>query len=105
MKIKFVRDVVVTDSQGNSHAFGRETILTVTELFRVVGGVALTMDGIDLWVGNEPFAILMGEPEPVVPEYIPCQPYKEMGDYTVRYYRDGIYYDADELPAKFLIAK
>lgn len=59
MQIKFTRAVVVIDSQGNLHAFGRETILTVTQIFRVVGGATLMMDGIDLWVGNEPFAILL----------------------------------------------
>jgi hypothetical protein len=53
-------------------------------------------------VPEKSYSILLGE---VVPEFVPCRPYIEVGDFTVRWYHNGDYYDTDELPAKFLIGK
>lgn len=38
-----------------------------------------------------------------LPVFVPVQPYLEIGDYRIRFYRNGVYYDPDEMPEKFLI--
>lgn len=57
-----MRAVVATDSQGNMHAFSAETIVVVQKINRVFDAVSIEVDGDTIFIGNEPFAILMPDP-------------------------------------------
>jgi hypothetical protein len=102
MTIKFLRAVVAVDANGNFHAFSAESIIEVESVSHTHGFKSIQVEGNTIFIGEEPFAILL---EPPLPVFIPWQPYLEIGDYTVRWYHNGGHYDTDQLPAKFLVGK
>lgn len=74
MTIKFVRSIIAVDSNGGFHAFSSENVLEVDNIDYTHGFKSIQIQGATIFVGEEPFAILIPEREPKLESFVVGNP-------------------------------
>jgi len=105
MLITLNQHVIATNSRGRTVSLRPNAPIAVDSIKFSRGRLRIKMGGAYIVVSASLLAAVEDGSVEQAPEYIACQPYASIDDYTVYFYRDGHYYSADQMPEKFRLAE